>query len=105
MEKSCRKHALKASSRPLFLFWQTTQNSYCMQEILLKIGYLERGLLKTFKKVNFIFLSNPVPFNGRSYEKQKRPGTSDQSFFRLRKKFTKISLLVRYYLIKFDAVI
>ena len=89
MEKSCRKYELKASSRPLF--WQTTQNSYCMQEILLKIGYLERRLLKTFKKLTLFFLLNLAPFNGQSYEKQKGPGTSDQSLFRLQKKFTKIS--------------
>ena len=54
-----------------------------MQEILLKIGYLERGLLKTFKTVNFIFLLKPVPFNGQSYKKQKGTGTSGQSLFRL----------------------
>ena len=29
-----------------------------MQGILLQIGYFERGLLKRFKKVNFIFLSS-----------------------------------------------
>ena len=40
-----------------------------------------------------------------SYEKQKEPGTSDQSLFRLQKKFTKISWLVIYYLTRFDAVI
>ena len=54
-----------------------------MQEIPLKVRYFERGLTKTFKKVNFIFLSNPVPFNGQNYHKQKGPGTSDQSLFRL----------------------
>ena len=37
-----------------------------MQEILLKIIYFERGQSKTLKKVNFIFLSNQVPFNGKS---------------------------------------
>ena len=62
MEKSCRKCALKPSSRPLFLFWLTTQYGYCMQEILLKIGYLERGLLKTIKKDNFISSFEPRPF-------------------------------------------
>ena len=31
------------------------QNSHWMQEILLKIRYVERGLLKSLKKVNFIF--------------------------------------------------
>ena len=33
------------------------------------------------------------------------PGTSDQSLFRLQNKFTKFSLLVIYYLTKFDGVI
>ena len=61
---------------------------------------------KIVKKVNFIFLSNPVPFNGQSYQKQqKRPGTSDQLLFRLRNKFTKISLLIIYYQTEFDGVI
>ena len=64
-----------------------------MQEILLKIRYFERGLSKTFKKVNF-FLLNPVPFNVQSHQKYKRPGTSDQSLFRLRNKFRKIPLLL-----------
>ena len=36
---------------------------------------------------------SPVPFNGQNYQKQKRPGTSDQSLFRLRNKFRKILLL------------
>ena len=52
-----------------------------MQETLLKITYFERGLSKSLKKVNF-FLSNPVPFNGQSYQKQKGSGTSHQSLFR-----------------------
>ena len=38
-------------------------------------------------------------------KKEKGPGTSDQSLFRLRNKFRKISLLVMYYLMKFDDVI
>ena len=52
-----------------------------MQEILVKIRYFERGLSKAFQKVNF--LSNPVPFNGQNYQKQKGSGTSDQSLFML----------------------
>ena len=76
-----------------------------MQEILLKIRYLERGISKTLKKVNFIFSFEPSPFNGQNYQKQKGPGTSDQSLFRLRNKFRKIPLLVMYYLTKFDDVI
>ena len=76
-----------------------------MQEILLKISYFERGLSKTLKKLPLFFLSNPVPFNRQSHQKQKGPGTSDQSPFRLRNKFTNVSLLVMYYLTKFDGVI
>ena len=56
-----------------------------MQEIILKGRYFERGLSKSLKK--------------------KEPRTSDQSFFRLQNKFTKIPLLVVYYLTKFDDAI
>ena len=48
-----------------------------MQEILLRIRYFERDYQKPFKKLTLFFLSNPVPFNGQSYLKQKGPGTSD----------------------------
>ena len=60
---------------------------------------------KPFKKLTLFFLSNPVPFNGQSYKKQKGLGTTDLSLFRLQNKFTKISLLVIYYQAKFDGVI
>ena len=59
---------------------------------------------KAFKKVNLFSLSNPVPFNRQNYQKQKGPGTSDQSLFRLQNKFRKIPLLVIYYLTKFDDI-
>ena len=85
------------------------QNSHCMQEILLKIRYFERGLSKTLSRglsrSPLFFLPNPVSFNIQSYQKQKGPGTSDQSLLRLQKKFRKIPLLVTYYLTKFDDVI
>ena len=90
MGKSCRKCVQKASPRP---FLTLVNNSHCMQKIRLKIRYFERGLAKTFKKLTLFFLSNPVPFNGQSYQKQKGPGTSDQSLFRLQNKFRKIPLL------------
>ena len=76
-----------------------------MEEIILKVRYFERGLSKSHKKVTFFFVSNPVPFARQNYRKQKKPGTSDQSLFRLRNKFRKIPLLVMYYLTKFDDVI
>ena len=60
---------------------------------------------KPLKQLTLFFLSNPVSFNGQSYQKQKRPETSDMSLLRLWNKFTKISLLVIYYLSKFDDVI
>ena len=49
-------------------------------------------------------LSNPVPYNEQSYLKQKGSGTSDQSLLRLQNKFKQISLLVIYYLTKFDDI-
>ena len=57
-----------------------------MQEILFKNKILsKRGLSKSLKKVMF-FLSKPVPFNGQDYERQKQPGISGQSLFRLQNK-------------------
>ena len=32
---------------------------------------------KALKKLTLFFVSNPVPFNGQSYQKQKGPGTSE----------------------------
>ena len=63
-----------------------------MQEIILKVS-------------TFFFLLNPVPFNRQIYQKQKGPGTSDQSLFRLQNNFRKIPSLFMYYLTNFDNVI
>ena len=76
-----------------------------MRKILLKVRYLERGLSKTLKELTLFFLSNPVPFNGQSYLKQRGPGTTDQLLFMLENKFRKILVLVIYYLTKFDKII
>ena len=76
-----------------------------MQEIILKIRYFERGLSKALKKVTSFFLSNSVSFNRQSYQKQNEPGTSGQWLFRLQNKFRRITLLVMYYLTKFDDII
>ena len=59
---------------------------------------------KALTKVTLFSLSIPVPFNRQNYQKQKVPGTSDQSLFRLQNKISKILLLVMYYLTKFDDV-
>ena len=68
---------------PLFYFGKQPKNSHCMQEILLKTRYFERGLSKTLKKQTLLFLSNAALFNGQSYQKQKEPETTDQPLFRL----------------------
>ena len=56
-----------------------------MQEIILKEDYQRQ--------------------NRQNNQKQKGPGTSDQSLFRLQNKFRKVHSLVMYYLTKFDDVI
>ena len=66
---------------------------------------MKEDYLKALKKVTSFFPSNLVPFNRQNYQKQKRPGTSDQSLFRLQNKSKEIPLLVMYYLTKFDDVI
>ena len=66
---------------------------------------MKKDYQKALKKLTLFFLSNPVPFNGQNYQKQKGPGTSDQSLLRLQTKFRKIPLLVMYYLTKLDDVI
>ena len=76
-----------------------------MQEIILKKDFLKEDYQKASKKLTIFFLSNPVPFNEQSYQKQKGPGTSNQFLFRLQNKFRKIPLLVIYYLTKFDDII
>ena len=47
MGKSYRKFSPKASPRPLFNFGKSPKDSQCMQEILLKTRYFERGLSKS----------------------------------------------------------
>ena len=59
---------------------------------------------KAFKKLTLFFLSNPVPFNGQNYQKQKESGTSEKSVFRLQNKFKNMPLFVIYYMTKFDEV-
>ena len=75
-----------------------------MQEIILK-DILKEDYQKALKKATLFFLSNPVPFNRQIYQKQRGPGTSEQSLFGLLNKFRKIPLLVIYDLTKFDDLI
>ena len=66
---------------------------------------MNKDYQKAYKKSTLFFLSNQVPFNGQSHQKQSEPGTTGQSLFRLQKKFKKIPLLVIYYWTKFDDLI
>ena len=80
-----------------------------MQEIqnmifFLKYDILKEDYQKALKNLILFFLSNPVSFNEQNYQKQKGPGASDQSLFRLRNKFKNIPLFVIYYLTTFDDV-
>ena len=59
---------------------------------------------KVLKKLTLFFLSNPIPFNRQSYQKQKESETSHQSLFRSWNNFRKIPLFFIYYLTKFDDV-
>ena len=65
---------------------------------------MKKDYQKTFKKLIPFFLSISVGFNGQSYLEQEGSGTSDQSLFRLQNKSRKISLLVIYYLTKFEDI-
>ena len=59
MEKPCKKLNQEMVTDPFLIL---VNNSHCMQEILLKIRYFDRGLTKSHKKVNFIFSFKPSPF-------------------------------------------
>ena len=62
---------------------------------------------KVFKKLILFFLSNPVPFNGQSYQKQDGSRTSDRPVaFQVTKQnnFKNISLFVIHYLTKFHDI-
>ena len=49
-----------------------------MQEILFKIRFfLKEDYQKVLKTLTLFFLSNPVPFDGQSYQKQKGSGTCE----------------------------
>ena len=77
-----------------------------MQEVILKVRYfIKEDYQKALKKLTLFILPKPVLFNRKSYQKQKGPGTSAQSLFRLPNKFRKIPLLIISYLTKSDDVI
>ena len=54
---------------------------------------MKEGYQKALKKLTLFFLSNPVPFNEQSYQKQKGPGTSDQLPLQVTKEVQKDSFI------------
>ena len=85
-----------------FLVLVNNPKQPCMQKTILKIRYFERGLSKSLQKLTLFFVLNPAPFNWQSYQKQKGLGTINKTS--LQNKFSKIPLLVIYYLTKFDDI-
>ena len=91
MEKSYTKCAPKVNPTPFLILVNNPKQPFHAKNSF-KNKIFERWLSKSFKKVNFIFSSNPVSFNGQYYEKQKGPGTvANQPLFRLQNKFRKIN--------------
>ena len=70
-----------------------------MQEILLKIRYLERGLSKRLSKLTLFFLSNPVPLTDKVIKNKRglELGNSCSSDCKISSK-----KLFIYFLTKFD---
>ena len=85
IRKSCRNHLVPD---PLLIL-ENNPKQPLHAKITLRIKYFERGLSKSLK-VNFVFSLEPSPLKMDNYQKQKGPGTCDQSPFRLQDKFRKI---------------
>ena len=64
MEKSCRKCAPKATRKAHFNFGKQPKTAIACKKLFYTCDILKKGHQKTFK-VNFIFLSNAVLFNGK----------------------------------------
>ena len=56
---------------PFFILVNNPQTAIACKKFFLKLDILKEGYQKPLKKLTLFFLSNPVPFNGQSYEKQK----------------------------------
>ena len=99
MEKPCRKYTRKTS--PSFFILVNLPKQPLRARNYFKNKIFWKAIIKNLLKSQVFFFLNPVPLNGQSYQKQK----GDQLLFRSWNKFTIISLLVIYYLTKFDDVI
>ena len=54
---------------------------------------LKEDYQKALKNLTLFFLLNPVSFNGKSYQKLKEPGTSNQSALPVTKQIQKNSFI------------
>ena len=76
-----------------------------MREILLRKRYLKEDYQKALEKLTLFFFRTQPLLMDKVIKSKKGPGTSDQSLSRLQNKFRKITLLVIYYLTKFDDIL
>ena len=77
-----------------------------MQKILLKIRYFERlSKSLTLKKLTYFFFRAQFLLIGKNMKNKKGLELVASLLFRFQSKFRKISLLVVYYLSKFDDII
>ena len=63
---------------------------------------MREGYQKSFKKSTGVFPLLRVPFNGQDFEKQKVPGTNNQSLFGRKEMLRKNPILIIYHLGNFD---
>ena len=91
----------KPSPDPFIILLNNQQQPLHARNYFKNKVFWKRIIKKPFKKLTLCFLSNPVPFNGQSYQKEKGSGTRHQSLFESQTKFRKIPLFAIYYLTNF----
>ena len=97
MEKIMQKMCTKTNPRH-FCFGKERKTAISCKKFSSKWDILKEDYQKALKNLILFFLSNPVPFNGQNYQKQKELETSDQSLFRLRTKQVQENSFLSYVL-------
>ena len=63
MEKNCAENVhRKLVPDPFLILVKNPKKNHCMQKIIFKTRYFEKGLSKSPKKVRIIFSFEPSPF-------------------------------------------
>ena len=88
MEKLCIKWATKASPRPLLILLNNPKQPLHERNYFNNNIFWNR-IIKKPKIINLFLLSNPIPFNGQDYEKQKECRTSNPSLPQVTKQVQK----------------